>query len=148
MNAVEMLKADHEKVKGLFRQYENSDEKREKKKIADEILHELQVHAALEEEIFYPAYKRKAEAEGKEMVAEAVEEHHVVHLLIGEIKEMKSVTEQFDAKMKVLIENVEHHVQEEESEMLPAAQETLGEEIEKLTPKMEKRKQELMAAVA
>jgi hemerythrin superfamily protein len=145
MDAIEMLKADHEKVKGLYQQYQSTEDKRQKKKIAQQVIQELEVHAALEEEIFYPAVKRKADEEGKSQVAEAVEEHHVVHVLIGELKEMNTLNERYEAKFKVLMEGVEHHVEEEEGEMLPHAKEILGSDIEKLSTRMEKRKQELMA---
>jgi hemerythrin superfamily protein len=134
MDAIEMLKADHEKVKALYQQYQSTEDKRQKKKIAQQVIQELEVHAALEEEIFYPAVKRKA-----------VEEHHVVHVLIGELKEMNTLNERYEAKFKVLMEGVEHHVEEEEGEMLPHAKEILGSDIEKLSTRMEKRKQELMA---
>ncbi len=148
MDAIELMKADHKKVKGLFRDYEKTDDKREKKKISGEAFHELEVHAAIEEEIFYPAYKKKAETEGKELTAEAFEEHHVVKVLIGEMQAMSSVNEQYDAKFKVLSENVEHHIEEEEGEMFPDAKKILGKEVETLGTRMEKRKQELMAATS
>ncbi|HZO28996.1 MAG TPA: hemerythrin domain-containing protein, partial [Chloroflexota bacterium] len=121
MDAVKLLKDDHKKVKELFRQFEKARSTDRKKVIAEEAMHELEVHAEIEEEIFYPAAKAKADAEGKELVAEAVEEHHVVKVLIGELKSMREVNEQFEAKFTVLIENVEHHIEEEEKEMLPDA---------------------------
>jgi len=146
MDAVKLLKDDHKKVKELFRQFEKARSTDRKKVIAEEAMHELEVHAEIEEEIFYPAAKAKADAEGKELVAEAVEEHHVVKVLIGELKSMREVNEQFEAKFTVLIENVEHHIEEEEKEMLPDAQKTLGKEIEALGDQMQTRKEQLMAA--
>src|SRR5947207_10396979 len=86
VDAVKLLKDDHKKVKDLFRQFEKARSADRKKKIAEEAMQELEVHAAIEEEIFYPAAKAKADREGKELVAEAVEEHHVVKVLIGELK--------------------------------------------------------------
>jgi hemerythrin-like domain-containing protein len=148
VDAVKLLKDDHKKVKDLFRQFEKARSADRKKKIADEAMHELEVHAAIEEEMFYPAAKEKADKEGKELVAEAVEEHHVVKVLIGELKEMPEVNEQFEAKFTVLIENVEHHIEEEEKEMLPDAKKALGDEIEALGDQMERRKSQLMAATA
>ena len=145
MDAVKLLKDDHKKVKDLFRQFEKARGADRKKSIAEEVIHELTVHAAIEEEIFYPAAKAKADKEGKELVAEAVEEHHVVKMLIGELKAMPEVNEQFEAKFTVLIENVEHHIEEEEKEMLPDAKKTLGDEIETLGTQMERRKSQLMA---
>ena len=147
MDAVQMLKDDHDKVKGLFKKFEKA-EGREQKQIAEQVFQELEVHSKLEEEIFYPAVKRKADEEGKETVAEAVEEHHVVDVLINELKAMSSINEQYKAKFTVLQENVEHHVEEEEGEMFPDAKKLLGEDIEKLGDRMDKRKQELMAEVS
>ena len=148
LNAIEMLIEDHSKVRSLYEEYQQTEDTRQKKKIIQQVLQELDVHAALEEEIFYPAVKRKADEEARSQVAEAVEEHHVVHLLIGELKEMGTLNEKYEAKFKVLMENVEHHVREEEEEMLPHAQEILGPDVEKLTARMEKRKEELMAGVS
>jgi hemerythrin-like domain-containing protein len=146
MDAVKMLKDDHKKVKDLFRQFEKARSADRKKKIAEEAMHELTVHAEIEEEIFYPAAKAKADKEGKELVAEAVEEHHVVKMLIGELQALTEVDEQYEAKFTVLIENVEHHIEEEEKEMLPDAKKTLGNDIDALGDRMDARKSELMAA--
>jgi len=145
MDAVKLLKDDHKKVKDLFRQFEKARSVDRKKKIAEEAMHELEVHAAIEEEIFYPAAKAKADKEGKQLVAEAVEEHHVVKVLIGELQAMREVNEQYEAKFTVLIENVEHHIEEEEKEMLPDAKETLGDDTKVLGEQMEERKQALLA---
>jgi hemerythrin-like domain-containing protein len=146
VDAVKLLKDDHKKVKELFRQFERARSDDRKKQIAEEAMHELEVHAEIEEEIFYPAAKARADAEGKELVAEAVEEHHVVKMLIGELKAMPEVNEQYEAKFTVLIENVEHHIEEEEKEMLPDAKKTLGKEIDALGDQMQARKEQLMAA--
>jgi hypothetical protein len=132
-------------VKELFRQFEKARSADRKKKIAEEAMHELDVHAEIEEEIFYPAAKAKADQEGKELVAEAVEEHHVVKMLIGELQAMSEVNEQYEAKFTVLIENVEHHIEEEEKEMLPDAKKALGDDIDMLGDQMKARKDELMA---
>ena len=146
MDAVKLLKDDHKKVKDLFRQFEKARSADRKKAIAVEAMHELEVHAEVEEEIFYPAAKAKADKEGKALVAEAVEEHHVVKVLIGELKAMRAVNEQYEAKFTVLIENVEHHIEEEEKEMLPDAKKTLGDDIQMLGDQMQARKEQLMAA--
>jgi hemerythrin-like domain-containing protein len=145
MDAVTLLKDDHKKVKDLFRQFEKARSADRKKKIAEDAMHELEVHAEIEEEIFYPAAKAKADKEGKQLVAEAVEEHHVVKVLIGELQAMAEVNEQYEAKFTVLIENVEHHIEEEEKEMLPDAKKTLGNDIDALGDQMKARKEELLA---
>src|SRR4051794_24908359 len=146
MDAVKLLKDDHKKVKDLFRQFEKARSADRKKKIAEEAMHELTVHAEIEEEIFYPAAKAKADKDGKALVDEGVEEHHVVKMLIGELQALSEVNEQYEAKFTVLIENVEHHIEEEENEMLPDAKKTLGKEIDALGDQMDARKSELMAA--
>ena len=145
VDAVKLLKDDHEKVKGLFRQFEKARSDDKKKQLADEIMHELEVHSQIEEEIFYPAVREKGGSSQQEIVAEAVEEHHVVDVLMKEIKELDPSDERFEAKMTVLIENVEHHIEEEEKEMLPDAKKKLGKEVEALGDQMEQRKGQLMA---
>jgi hemerythrin-like domain-containing protein len=150
MDPIKLLKDDHQKVKQLFRDYEAASDKAYQRKgtIAGKIFQELEVHTTLEEDIFYPAVEAKADKEGQKMVEEAEEEHHVVHVLLGELKTMDVQDEHFDAKMTVLIETVEHHIQEEEHEMLPDAQKTLGKDLEHLGEQMYARKQELMATYA
>jgi hypothetical protein len=148
VNAIKMLKDDHQKVKKLFREFEAAGDRayRKKQQIAERVFHELEVHSKLEEEIFYPAVQQRADKEGKELVLEGLEEHHVVDVLIGELRQMEPEADEYDAKFKVLTENVEHHIEEEEGEMLPDAEQTLGEEVERLGQQMEQRKQELLAA--
>ena len=148
MDAVKLLKDDHEKVKGLFRQFEKARSRDKKQQLADEIMMELEVHSKVEEEIFYPAVREKGGGDQQEIVAEAIEEHHVVDVLIQEIRGLEPSDERFEAKMTVLIENVEHHIEEEESEMLPDAKKKLGKDVEALGDQMEQRKQQLMATVA
>lgn len=149
MDAIKLLKEDHEKVKKLFREYEGLGDRAEKSKarIAEQVFMELDVHARIEEEIFYPAVDAKADKEGKKLVDEANEEHHVVKMLISEMQALTAGEDQFDAKFKVLTENVEHHIEEEEGEMFPDAQEKLGKETEQLGERMMQRKQELMASM-
>src|SRR4051794_13146050 len=97
-----LLKEDHEKVKGLFDQFEKAKGRVAKKKIVRQALTELQIHAALEEEIFYPTVRAKV---GKEIMNEADEEHHVAKLLIAELDRMDGSESHFDAKFTVLAEN-------------------------------------------
>ena len=141
MDAISILKADHRKVKGLFKAFEDAKGLREKKKIVAEALLELKCHAAMEEEIFYAAVRRSV---GKDTMNEADEEHHVAKLLIAELDSMNGSESHYDAKFTVLAENVRHHIKEEESEMLPKAQK-MKLDFAKLGEQMLARKQELLA---
>ena len=118
---IEMLKEDHEKVKKLFEDFESAED-REQAEIAATALVELEVHADIEEKLIYPAIREQVDE--NEMMNEAVEEHHLVHVLIRELKKLKPKDEVFQAKFKVLGELVKHHIEEEEGEMLPKAQES------------------------
>ncbi len=120
-SVIEMLKEDHEKVKGLFEDFESA-EGREQAEIAATTIMALEVHADLEEKLIYPAIRKEIDED--EMMNEAVEEHHLVHVLIKELKRLKPKDEVFQAKFKVLGELVKHHIEEEEGEMLPKAQES------------------------
>jgi hemerythrin-like domain-containing protein len=147
-NAIDLLKADHTHVKELFQQYDATGRRahRTKQDIAEEVFGALEVHTTLEEELFYSAMKRKTDQDGKDLVAEAVEEHHVVTTLMDELKHLDPKDERYDAKFKVLMDNVAHHIEEEEGEMFPEAEEVLGERLEHLGSQMEERKQQLTAA--
>jgi hemerythrin-like domain-containing protein len=146
-NAIDLLKADHTHVKDLFRQYDAAGRRAHKKKqgIAAEVFAELEVHTTLEEELFYPAMKRQTDQDGKDLLAEAVEEHHVVTTLIDELKGLDPTDERYDAKFNVLMEQVEHHIEEEEGEMFPEAEEVLGDRLERLGTQLQERKQQLTA---
>ena len=141
-DAISVIKQDHEKVKDLFEQFEKAETVREKKKIVAEAIMELKVHAAIEEEIFYPAVRKPI---GKDIMTEADEEHHVAKILIAELEVMTGKEEHYDAKFKVLSENVKHHIKEEEGEMLPKAK-GLDVDMEALGKKMLARKAQLMKA--
>jgi hemerythrin-like domain-containing protein len=139
-NAIDLLKADHDNVKELFDEFEKSDNGQARKKIVKQALTELKLHAAVEEEIFYPAVRAHV---GKDLMNEADEEHHVAKLLIAELEDAQGHGDHFDAKFKVLAESVRHHIKEEENEMLPKAKE-LKMDFDKLGEKMLARKQELL----
>jgi len=138
---VKLLKDDHKKVKELFTEFEAADG-RSKRRIANEAIMELDVHAAIEEEIFYPAMLEALKDEF--VVAEAEEEHHVVHVLIDELRDMDKPDVHFDAKFKVLSENVKHHIEEEEREMLSKASKAGKELLDRLGEQMLERKEALM----
>jgi len=121
MDAVMLLTADHNRVRGLFAKFQaahESEDTAEMVEVAAKILTELEVHTKLEEDIFYPEVSAASE-EIKELVSEGVEEHHVVDVLAAEVKQLPPADEAWAAKMTVIIENVEHHAEEEETEMFP-----------------------------
>jgi hemerythrin superfamily protein len=139
--AVELIKADHDRVKDLFDQFEAAKSRPAKLKVVREALVELKAHAAIEEELFYPAVRKPV---GKEIMNEADEEHHVAKLLIAELDVMDGSESHFDAKFHVLAENVRHHIKEEEGEMLPKAK-GVKLDFEALAEKMKRRKEKLLA---
>ena len=115
-----MLKEDHQTVDRLFRRFEKAGERAyaEKRKVVDRIIEELARHAAVEEQLFYPV-ARAAVLETEDIVLESLEEHHIVKWVLSELEAMDATDERFDAKVTVLIENVRHHVKEEEKELFP-----------------------------
>jgi hemerythrin superfamily protein len=141
-NAIDMLTADHDKVKELFDQFEEAENARTKRKIVKEALQELNVHATLEEEIFYPAVRNEIEDE-EDIMNEADEEHHVAKVLIAELENMKGTEDHYEAKFTVLGECVRHHIKEEEGEMFPKAKDT-DIDFDALGERMFRRKQQLM----
>ena len=146
MEATALLKKDHAAVKALFKKYEAAGDQAEqtKQSLFDQIQAELDVHAAIEEQLFYPAVQEGRSAEAKDMVLEALEEHKVVKTLLEEIAALTPADDEFDAKMKVLRENVEHHADEEEQDMFPEAKKQLSDEVRnELGTRMETRKEEL-----
>ena len=125
MDALELLKRDHEKVRELFREVEEAKDPKKRKQLFDQIDTELEVHTHIEETVFYPAMEQHDEL--KDMVAEAREEHEEVKTLLEEIEDLAPDDEEFDSKLQLLIENVEHHVEEEEEEMFPKVREICDE---------------------
>ena len=149
MEATALLKKDHAQVKELFKKFEAAGDRagQTKQDLFDEIKTELDGHAAVEEEIFYPAMQKVHSKEVQDLVLEAIEEHKVVKTLLKEIAELTPDDDEFDAKMKVLQENVEHHADEEEKEMFPQAKEHLSaDQRAELGRQMESRKEALKAA--
>ena len=115
-----MLEQDHSKVKAMFDEFESAKDARTKQRIMKQTLLELEVHAKLEETLIYPAIRKKIDAE--KIMDEALEEHHVAHTLINELKRGAGKNGRHDAKFKVLGENIKHHVKEEEGTMFPQAE--------------------------
>ncbi len=143
MNALTLLKQDHQNVEALFQRFERaaSDDAEELRGVAEKIVEHLSVHAAVEEQVFYPAIRAKVPDE-EDAVLEALEEHHAAKLLLNEIEKTPPAAERFTAKLQVLTEQVRHHVQEEENELFPKVRmhftvqelEDLGDTMQRMKP--------------
>src|SRR5687767_14608822 len=142
-DAIALLKQDHEKVRGLLGQFENATGAR-RQKLLTQIEKELKVHTTIEEEIFYPAYREAArKKEDKKLYFEALQEHHVVDMVMPEMNDGSS-PEELKAKAKVLKDLVEHHAEEEEKEMFPRARKAMEkDELRSLGEMMQRRKEDL-----
>ncbi|WP_392895627.1 hemerythrin domain-containing protein [Streptomyces sp. LN699] len=127
MDGIALLKEDHKTVEKLFKQFEKAgdDAHADKRKIADQVIDGLTTHTWIEEKIFYPA-AREADPDTEDHVLESIEEHHVVLWMLSELKDLDAADERFDAKMSVLMENVRHHVEEEEKEWFPDVRKAMG----------------------
>jgi hemerythrin-like domain-containing protein len=144
-DAIAMLKADHQRVKDLFAQYEAAANVETKRTLAEQAFVELETHAQLEENVFYPAVNEDTD-EGPALVQESLSEHEMVKTLIQELRSMAHDTDAFDAKFQELIQNVSHHVEEEESEMFPLAEQELAEDLEELSEEMQELKADLQGS--
>jgi hemerythrin superfamily protein len=127
MDAISLLKDDHRTVERLFKRFEKTGDRAlvDRRRIVNEIIRELSIHAELEETIFYPAVREAVPPTG-DMVLESLEEHHVVKWLLSELDGMAPDAERFEAKVTVLMENVRHHVEEEESDLFPKVRRALS----------------------
>jgi len=144
-DAIAMLKADHQRVRDLFSQYEATSNQATKRTLAEQVFMELETHAQLEEHIFYPAVNEGTD-EGPELVKESVQEHQTVKKLIQELQGMAHDTDEFDAKFQELMNNVEHHVEEEEAEMFPLAEDELAEDLDEMKDDMQELKADLQGS--
>ena len=139
MDAITLLREDHRAVEKLFKQFEKAGEKayKTKENLAKKIIEELSVHAAIEEQVFYPAVREASE----DMVLESLEEHHIMKWVLSELQGMSPKQERFDAKVTVLIELVRHHVKEEEKELFPDVRDALTrKELAEIGELLEKAK--------
>ena len=143
-DAIALLKADHRKVEGLFSKFENASGHGKKQQIAEQICNELKIHTMLEEEIFYPALEGKIE---EDTLSEAYVEHDGAKMLINDIMAGGPDDDFYDAKVKVLSEEIEHHVKEEEapSEGMFSQSRDTDVDLVALRDQMLARKQELLA---
>jgi hemerythrin superfamily protein len=148
-DAIALLKEDHKKVKGLLGDLEKSSLRggSRAQQLVTQIDKELTIHSQIEEEIFYPAFRDAVRTkDDKKMYFEAKEEHHVVKLVLPEVKEDGMAVEEFAAKCKVLKELVEHHADEEEKDMFPEARKVFSRaELQELGDQLAERKKELGA---
>jgi hemerythrin-like domain-containing protein len=128
MDGIVLLREDHKSARRLFREFEKTKESatpEDKRKLVDQIRSELVTHSFIEETIFYPA-AREGVPDTAEHVRESVEEHHVMAWLLSELQDLDPTDETFDAKVTVLIENTEHHMEEEEKDWFPEVRRALG----------------------
>ncbi|HEX8939884.1 MAG TPA: hemerythrin domain-containing protein [Candidatus Limnocylindrales bacterium] len=159
MDPIKLLEDDHRKVKRLMAECArldgdgtsggrgDGDAAGQRTALFDEIRREMTVHEIIEEEIFYPALREHPRA--KDEVLEGIQEHHVVDTLMGELVDTPAHDERWPAKFKVMQENVEHHIEEEEGTMFPTARKVFDkDELQDLGGRMERRKQEAMASAS
>lgn len=144
-DAIALLKEDHDKVEKLFEDFEKASGDGRKEKLARDICRELTIHAQIEEEIFYPACEGKVD---EDLLKEAFVEHDAAKLLIAEIEGGQPSDDFYDAKVKVLKEEIEHHVEEEEKRMegLFSQARKAGLDMDLLGEQLASRKAELMEA--
>ena len=142
MDAIKLLKEDHDRIKPLLAELKETTDRAEKTRgeLFSRIKQELTVHEIIEEEIFYPTLREHPKA--KEIVLEGYEEHDVVSRLMGELDGMDATDERFGPKAKVMAENIEHHIEEEEGEMFKTARQVFeDDELEELGERMARRKE-------
>ena len=140
MDAITLLRQDHKAVEKLFKQFEKAKQPAEQRKVAEKVIKELSVHAAIEEMLFYPAVRERV-PKVEDTVLESLEEHYIVKWVLAELEDMKPDHERFKAKMTVLIETVRHHVKEEESELFPEVRKAVGrKELAEVGEALEKAK--------
>ena len=138
MNAIELLKADHKTVDKLFQKVKATEEG-EHKELFKKIKAELDVHTHIEEKIFYPRLREEEELE--DITLEGIEEHHQAKMFLRELAALSEDSEKFEPKLKVLMEDITHHVQEEQGKMFPKVEKVIGkEELEELGKLMAEEK--------
>jgi hemerythrin superfamily protein len=144
-DAIEMLKADHHKVRHLFQEYMAASEQKAQRQIAEQVFVELETHAQLEEMVFYPAFEAATDEEGQQLIEDARQDHQTVRDLIKDLRTLDD-EEEFDASFRELMDHVESHVQDEEANMFPEAEELLADQDAELMDEMEEIKERLLAS--
>jgi hypothetical protein len=145
MSALDLLEEDHREVEGYFDEYEDLEDEAEKEELATKICLALRVHTQIEEEIFYPAARKATEDD--DLLDEAKVEHAGAKRLVEEIEEMQVGDDLYDAKVKVLGEQIKHHVKEEEEELFPEVK-SAKMDVEEIGKKLAQRKEQLLAELS
>lgn len=152
MNAIELLIADHNKVKSILAQLSDSTNRAVKKRteLLEKLEMEITIHTQLEEQILYPAFKEAGGKEQEEMYYEAKEEHRTVDsLVLPDLKQTDPSTPEFSGRLKVVKELLEHHIEEEETEMFPQAKKLLGKpKLDELGEQMQRMKTTLKKSLS
>jgi hemerythrin-like domain-containing protein len=147
MKAIELLKQDHDKVDKLFQKVKG--EQGDARELFEKIRVELEVHTQIEEQIFYPYLMEKGDEELQKITKEGLQEHHQAKILIREIENLSEDSDTLDPKLQVLMEDITHHVQEEEGEMFPMVQEQFdGDTLNELGRELQEMKDKLMSGKA
>jgi iron-sulfur cluster repair protein YtfE (RIC family) len=147
MNAIELLKQDHDKVEQLFQKVKG--EQGDTRELFEQIRVELEVHTQIEEQIFYPYLLENGDEELQTITKEGLQEHHQAKILLREIEGLSDESDALDPKLQVLMEDITHHVQEEEGEMFPLVVEQIdGETLNELGEELQEMKQSLMGGKA
>lgn len=147
MNAIELLKQDHDKVDKLFQKVKA--EEGDTREIFEKIRVELEVHTQVEEQIFYPYLMENGDEELQKITKEGLQEHHQAKILLREIENLSDESDTLDPKLQVLMEDIAHHVQEEEGEMFPLVEEQFdGETLDELGQQLQEMKEQLMGGKA
>ena len=142
MDGINLLKQDHRAVEELFKKFDAAGDRafKTKRKLADQVIRELSVHAAIEEQVLYPT-AREVAPKAMDMVLESLEEHHIVKVVCSELEDMEPQDERFDAKVTVLKENVLHHAKEEERDLFPKMRKAMSKaDLEELGARLEEAK--------
>lgn len=151
MNAIELINQEHEMFRQLFDNYRDAErghDSRAKKDLANRLMNELTAHERMEEDVFFPELRKRVSEEGEDDIDEGLQEHHVADLLIDELRELDPEDDEFKPKMKVLQENVEHHLEEEEENILPRAKRLFSnDQLNELGMRMAEVKASILEAV-
>jgi hemerythrin superfamily protein len=147
-DAIHLIKTDHDLVEGLFTQFEEAKgQASQQEALARQIFQALEVHAQIEEELFYPVVRSKVYENGEDIIQESLQEHKTVKELIRQLRGLNPQDPTYMNAFQQLMDNVREHVDMEENEMLVDTEEQLGDELERLGAEMQRRKQELMSTI-